>query len=359
MAMTKAERLRMETLDKALRLARALHWPTYAEPAPMTREEIEAAKVPGGTKYGRQQMVALGWFANSYSRHVERGCSNGVNHGHGDKTSAQGMGQLFRTEADAWRFIRCELTREYAERLAAIDAEAHVTLNLSIPEQQALGMEMDAGTIQWWHDQEAKAPGAWARATSNPYPIRTALEHVNAWITWATGGGDALVWCHGATFDCPLLAELYRRAGVPCPWQFWSVRDTRTLYDLAGINPKEWAVPPPHVALNDAIGQTRAANAALAILARAHQPVRRYFFDGNHNAVLFTDDGSQPADPMVREIQANEYAHVVAGAVTQPADRRRTAEGAISNAEMAAQMEIKDTVLRGALIDNVAAAFVA
>jgi hypothetical protein len=47
--------------------------------------------------------------------------------------------------------------------------------------------------------------------------------------------------------------------------------DTRTLYDLAGVNVKDFAVPPPHVALNDAIGQVRAANKALAILARAHQ----------------------------------------------------------------------------------------
>jgi hypothetical protein len=36
------------------------------------------------------------------------------------------------------------------------------------------------------------------------------------------------------------------------------------------VDNKAYAVPPPHVALNDAIGQTRAANAALAILARAH-----------------------------------------------------------------------------------------
>jgi hypothetical protein len=58
---------------------------------------------------------------------------------------------------------------------------------------------------------------------------------------------------------------------VPCPWggrEFWRIQDTRTLYNLAGVNPKDYAVPPPHVALNDAIGQTRAANAALGVLAK-------------------------------------------------------------------------------------------
>jgi hypothetical protein len=145
--------------------------------------------------------------------------------------------------------------------------EAHCTLNLSIPDQEALGLEKDPDTLRWWGEQEAKHPGAWAAATQNAVPLVTGLTFLSDWLAWAAPAGDALVWCHGATFDAPLLGELYRRAGVPCPWRFWSVRDTRTLYDLAGISPRDYAVPPPHVALNDAIGQTRAANAALGVLA--------------------------------------------------------------------------------------------
>lgn len=149
--------------------------------------------------------------------------------------------------------------------------EAQMTVNLSLPDQEALGLEKDPDTLRWWAEQEAKHPGAWAAATSNAQPLVPALQYIAQWIAWAAPS-DALVWCHGATFDCPLLGELYRRANVPCPWHWASVRCTRTLYDLAGINPKDYAVPPPHIALNDAIGQTRAANAALAILSRAHAP---------------------------------------------------------------------------------------
>lgn len=144
--------------------------------------------------------------------------------------------------------------------------EAHTTLNLSIPDQERLGLEKDPDTVAWWHDQEQKHPGAWAAATANPTPLVPALNHFAAWLQWA--GPDPLIWCHGATFDAPLLGEVYRRAGVPVPWTWWNVRDTRTLYDLAGINNRDYSVPPPHVALNDAIGQTRAANAALTVLAR-------------------------------------------------------------------------------------------
>ena len=152
--------------------------------------------------------------------------------------------------------------------------EAHMTINLSIPDQEMLGLEKDESTLAWWRDQEAKVPGTWARAASDPRPLAIALPYIVDWMKWACNGDDWLIWCHGAPFDCPLLGEVYRRSNIACPWggrDFWRIQDTRTLYNLAGINPKDYAVPPPHVALNDAIGQTRAANAALAILARAHQ----------------------------------------------------------------------------------------
>jgi hypothetical protein len=70
-----------------------------------------------------------------------------------------------------------------------------------------------------------------------------------------------------------MLTALYDATGREPPWKFWNLRDTRTLYDLAGVDVRSFACPPPHVALNDALAQTRAANAALAVLARVHQVV--------------------------------------------------------------------------------------
>lgn len=149
--------------------------------------------------------------------------------------------------------------------LVRFSDEAQVSINLNVPEQQALALEIDPATQAWWNQQDS---AAWYAANANPLPLVTvALPYLAQWIEWAAAGGDRLVWCHGATFDCPILGEVYRRAGMAPPWQYWQVRDTRTLYDLAGINPKDYAVPPPHIALNDAIGQTRAANAALALIA--------------------------------------------------------------------------------------------
>jgi 3' exoribonuclease, RNase T-like len=142
--------------------------------------------------------------------------------------------------------------------------EASTTLNLSIPEQQALGLEIDPQTQAWWTQQPAES---WAAATSNAVPLRAALDHFSSWINWASPGEDALIWCHGATFDAPILGEVYRRAELEPPWKFWNIQCTRTLYNLAGVDQRAYSVPPPHVALNDALGQTRAANAALRIVA--------------------------------------------------------------------------------------------
>lgn len=141
--------------------------------------------------------------------------------------------------------------------------EAHCSINFDIAQQQAAGMTIDQSTVDWWHKQD---PHAWALATQNAVDVVSGLQYLSQWLDAAVGA-DRLIWCHGATFDAPLLGALYERFNVPVPWQYWQVRDTRTLYDLAGVDVKAFAVPPPHVALNDAIGQTRAANEALKRLA--------------------------------------------------------------------------------------------
>jgi hypothetical protein len=148
--------------------------------------------------------------------------------------------------------------------LVRFSDEAHCTVNLSVPDQEALGLEQDPSTVAWWQTQP---PAAWEAATASPVALVTALPYLASWIAWAAPAGDALIWCHGATFDAPLLGEVFRRAGLPPPWNFWAVRCTRTLYDLASVDLKAHRVGEPHVALNDALGQTRAANAALVILA--------------------------------------------------------------------------------------------
>jgi exodeoxyribonuclease VIII len=67
------------------------------------------------------------------------------------------------------------------------------------------------------------------------------------------GGCDAC-WSHGATFDLVIIENIYRQLEKNLPWQFWQLRDTRTLFDL-GYNP-DMPQGSKHDALQDAIRQS-------------------------------------------------------------------------------------------------------
>lgn len=124
MAMTKAEKARVEELETAL----ALCWPPYPAPEPMTREEIEAAKIKltprDASVYRNGREAALGWFYNAYAGLVTQGWSDGMSHSVNNTTGdygSQRMGQMYRTRAEAAMAMRIEMSREFAKKLAAVD----------------------------------------------------------------------------------------------------------------------------------------------------------------------------------------------------------------------------------------------
>jgi exodeoxyribonuclease VIII len=79
-------------------------------------------------------------------------------------------------------------------------------------------------------------------------PLVDAIDqfHKFAW-------GCDCFWSHGATFDLVILEDIYRQLGKPMPWNFWQLRDTRTLFDL-GYSP-DMPKGGKHDALQDAIRQ--------------------------------------------------------------------------------------------------------
>jgi hypothetical protein len=82
----------------------------------------------------------------------------------------------------------------------------------------------------------------------NRVPLREAMDqfHKFAW------GCDAF-WAHGSLFDIAILEDLYRQIEKPVPWQYWQIRDTRTIFDL-GWDP-DMPQASKHDALQDAIRQ--------------------------------------------------------------------------------------------------------
>ena len=88
-----------------------------------------------------------------------------------------------------------------------------------------------------------------AFSPDNRIPLVEAIDifHKFAW------GCDAY-WSHGATFDLVIIENLYRQLGRPVPWNYWQLRDTRTLFDL-GFSP-DMPQGGKHDALQDAIRQS-------------------------------------------------------------------------------------------------------
>lgn len=123
MAMNKAEQKMVRDLRERLALARAVAWIDMPTPPPMTADEIKANLVDGGVKWGHRQKIARGYLANAHDRgQVYRGCSDGIHHGNDwQVTTTQGMGALYRTEADAWRWVRAQKAREFAKIMADIE----------------------------------------------------------------------------------------------------------------------------------------------------------------------------------------------------------------------------------------------
>jgi len=123
-----------------------------------------------------------------------------------------------------------------------------IYFKIDLDDQDKLGREIDPNTLEWWSRQD---PAIMEEAFSEEgrIPLADAMNqfHKFAW------GCDAF-WSHGATFDLVIIENIYRQLGKGLPWQYWQLRDTRTLFDL-GYDP-DMPKGGLHDALQDAIRQS-------------------------------------------------------------------------------------------------------
>jgi len=122
-----------------------------------------------------------------------------------------------------------------------------IYFRINIDDQDALNREVDPLTIEWWSKQDPAIMEE-AFSSDNRIPLADAIDqfHKFAW-------GCSAFWSHGATFDLVILENIYRSLNKPLPWNFWQLRDTRTLFDL-GFDP-DMPTGGKHDALEDAIRQ--------------------------------------------------------------------------------------------------------
>jgi exodeoxyribonuclease VIII len=85
--------------------------------------------------------------------------------------------------------------------------------------------KIEQGTIEWWATQ--KEAQAEAFAEEGRIPLDQALDELGKLI-WHS----KRIWAQGPTYDMTILEHAYKSYNKPIPWQYYSVRDSRTVFSL-------------------------------------------------------------------------------------------------------------------------------
>lgn len=128
--------------------------------------------------------------------------------------------------------------------------EALMHIGVDAESCMRMGMHVDGDTIDWWLSQPKDFQD---RLLNLPkYNITVALMMMEA-TCLIVPQKDLMLWAHGTNFDIPVLENAYRCIDRKPWWKYNNVRDTRTLFDVAGYTYIKKEVQ--HDALEDATNQ--------------------------------------------------------------------------------------------------------
>lgn len=161
------------------------------------------------------------------------------------------------------------------------------TLHLHVDWDDAIQNGTVSGdTLKWWIKQNDESRNAIINAPT--VKLATALEMLSMFFK-----GSTYIWGNGSTFDISILENAYGRNNAP--WNFFDVRDVRTVVHLADgmLNKNDFPfIGIKHDASDDAVHQAIYVSAMWKLL-RCKEPTHIYN--------ISTDD--DPAAPLVRVIK--------------------------------------------------------
>lgn len=130
--------------------------------------------------------------------------------------------------------------------------EFSATIN---PESAQEFRTADENTLKWWAKQSQEAKD---RSFCGVSSMTDALNYFREFVKTTK---NVKPWGNGATFDISMLEDCFDQYGIKTPWQFWNVRDVRTVVDIGEmVGLMRDDVPfegVPHVALDDAKHQAK------------------------------------------------------------------------------------------------------
>ena len=135
------------------------------------------------------------------------------------------------------------------------DSEPHTEFyfKLDIDSQDR---DVSDDTIAWWGQQDAKVQEE-AFSPQGRVHMDDFLDHLPKWMV-----GVDVLWGHGYGFDITIIEDMLRQREKPIPWQFWQVRDSRTLFSCCKVDPRKAMQSDLHNALADAYFQAKGVQMA-------------------------------------------------------------------------------------------------
>ena len=130
-----------------------------------------------------------------------------------------------------------------------------IYFRINVDEQIDLGRRVDEGTVAWWGTQSAEVREE-ALGETDRVSLEDFTKALNKFVVGATR-----IWAQGPVFDIVILENLYRQIGKPAPWQYYAIRDSRTLLKALGDDRKGGTLL--HNALADAVSQAEAVQSAV------------------------------------------------------------------------------------------------
>jgi len=101
-------------------------------------------------------------------------------------------------------------------------------------------------TVRWWSEQSPEALEE-AMSDRDRISFKEAMEKLYKFC-W----NHRAVWSNGAGFDIVAMETAFRQLEMSIPWPFYTVRDTRTLYEIANVKLKSGGHVTSHRAIEDA-----------------------------------------------------------------------------------------------------------
>ena len=132
-----------------------------------------------------------------------------------------------------------------------VDTDTGLYVRVDVEEQLALDRHVQQDTVDWWRKQTEEVREE-ALGDANRTSVTELLNQLNKFVV-----GVDNIWCQGPVFDIVILENLYRQVERPTPWQFWQIRDSRTLFGVHG-DPRGKGAKGAHNALIDCYYQAEA-----------------------------------------------------------------------------------------------------